>query len=191
MTDYQTPHWEPPRQRRRSHKVRNSVLGGIGALVVIIVVAAAASGSHNSSGGKPDAQAGGSTPAAATSSAPPPPATPDAKGTSTESCNYTLSQGDSPGGTLTGEIDVTNTGNIGIVVKATEAWPQQGSNPITLTKTVKVPYGASGQPVMFNYPADYDVISNLQNWEQGHNYPQDDCQSLYKTTITGTYGPVH
>jgi hypothetical protein len=49
----------------------------------------------------------------------------------------------------------------------------------------------AGQPVQFRVAASQDVITNLQNWESGHNYPQDDCQDLYKVSIVGTYGAVH
>lgn len=116
---------------------------------------------------------------------------PSPGGTATGSCDYTL--GDNPAGdpgtaVATGEVDLTSTGNIGAYVKVTMTWPQEGYAPLSQSKTVQMPYNASGMAVPFSYPLTYDQISNLQDWQQGHGYA-DGC--TYTETITGTYGQVN
>lgn len=73
MTSYQTPQtpqWESAPHRRKTHKVRNTLLAAAGVLVVVIVAAAIAGG-----GGKKNTPAAGvgSTPAANHSAAAPTP----------------------------------------------------------------------------------------------------------------------
>lgn len=122
------------------------------------------------------------------------PAVPNPQANGSGSCSYTLGNSASADNYLTGEIDITNTGNIGVTVKASISWPQEGYSPITVTKTVNVPHGASAMPVSFNYNAGNiasgsNVIDNLQAWEQGHPGSTNDC--TYNITITGTYGAAH
>lgn len=110
---------------------------------------------------------------------------PSPNGTYQGSCAYTL--GNNPaGGTAvaTGDVQVTNTGNIGTVVRVKITWPQQGYAPLAMTKRIRLAAGGS-QDVQFHRPLTYDQISNLQNWQTGHNY-QDGC--TYKATIMSTFG---
>ena len=182
----------PSKPTKKKHPVRNGILVGVGMFVGLGIVAAAIS-----SGKTPTSSAseqGGTTQSttAQTSAPPPAPPVPNPSGTSTESCNYSLAPDMSSDNYLTGEVDVTNTGHVGIVVRVKLGWPQEGSAPIYSTQTVKVPYGASGQPVSFKVDAgnvsNSNVIDNLQAWESGHNYPSDDCQNFYKVTIIRAYG---
>lgn len=119
--------------------------------------------------------------------------TPNPSGTAKGSCDYTLSNNFSGTGNdhLIAEIDLTNTGNVGEVVKVTVKWPQEGYAPIRATKTVHSPYGASDQVVRFHVPVPEsgNVINLLQSWEERHNLPNNDCK--YKTVIESTYGPAH
>jgi hypothetical protein len=182
------PEATPPRRSwPRRHKIATALLSAV-VLIIVVVIAASAGVRHGSgTGASPAAPV--PSPAAA---APAPAPTASPAGTGSGSCDYTL--GDNPAGSpgtavATGEIDLTNTGNVGITVKATVAWPQEGYAPLTLTKTARVPFGASGQPVSFALPLTYDQITNLQNWEEGHSFPANDC--TYTEDITGTYGRVH
>lgn len=101
-------------------------------------------------------------------------------------CNYTLSDNfsDANAGTATGDIEVTNTGNVGIEVKATITWPQQGYDPLSQTKTVKVPVGGSSD-VQFRVPMTMNQVENLQNWQEGHGF-KDGC--TYSGKIVSTFG---
>jgi hypothetical protein len=175
----------PPRRKR--HVLRWIAAGIAGFTVLVIAIAAAAGGGKTT----PAAQF---TPArtisapAATTTAPAAPAVPSPAGKATGSCDYSLA--DTVTGTdyLTAEVDLDNTGNVGTVVKVTVSWPQEGFEPITATKTARVPYGASGQPVRFHVAASTDVISRLQSWQERHD-TGDPCQ--YSNTITATFGAAH
>ena len=106
-------------------------------------------------------------------------------GTYQGACDYTL--GNNPvGGTAvaTGDVQVTNTGNIGTIVRVKITWPQQGYPSLAMTRKIRLTAGAS-QDVQFHMPLTNDQISNLQNWQTGHNY-QDGC--TYKATIMRTFG---
>lgn len=133
-----------------------------------------------------------SSPAATSAATTPPPApsptpTPSPNGTYNGACNYTLGN-DPVNGTAvaTGDIQLTNTGNIGTVTRVTITWPQQGYAPLSETKTVRIPVGGSDD-VQFNRPLTETQLSNLQNWQTGHGY-QDGC--TYAASITDTYGSV-
>lgn len=111
--------------------------------------------------------------------------TPSTSGTYEGACAYTL--GDNPsGGTAvaTGDIDVTNTGNIGEVIKLKITWPQQGYSPLADTKTVRLAKGQE-QDVQFNHPLTGGQLDNLQNWQTGHGF-KDGC--TYNGTIVSTFG---
>ncbi|GAA4490501.1 hypothetical protein GCM10023191_022760 [Actinoallomurus oryzae] len=41
---------------------------------------------------------------------------------------------------LNAEVDVKNTGNIGLLVNVKVSWPQFGTSPVVASKKVKVPY---------------------------------------------------
>lgn len=123
------------------------------------------------------------TQAAATPAAPAP--VPSPNGTAQGACDYTLGNDPADGTAVaTGDVDVTNTGNIGTVVKVSITWPQQGYSPLKMTKTVKIPTGGEND-VQFHMPLTSTQLDNLQNWQSGHS-GEDGC--TYDATITDTYG---
>ena len=110
---------------------------------------------------------------------------PSPNGTYVGACDYNLGNDPADGSAVaTGDIQTTNTGNIGITITLTLTWPQQGYSPLSDTKTVKLDPGAN-QDVQFSMQLTYDQLSNLQNWQSGH-IGETGC--TYKGTITGTYG---
>ncbi len=115
--------------------------------------------------------------------------TPNPNGTYQGSCDYTLTQdfNNPDANWLVGEIDLTNTGNVGVIVKTRITWPQEGYPPITARKTVRLAYGQS-KPVRFHVPANSNVITLLQSWQTNHNY-NDGC--TYHAAFTSTFGAVH
>lgn len=132
----------------------------------------------------------GATTVASTSSAAPSPTvsfppTPDINGTYQGACDYTLGN-DPVNGTAvaTGDVDVTNTGNITTTYQVTITRPQQGYAPLTMTKSVTIDAGTDND-VQFHMPLTWGQISNLQNWQGGH-IGQDGC--TYNATATGTSG---
>lgn len=181
---YPQPLQNLPSQRKH-HGVRNGCILGF-AIVVVALITIGAIATALSGGSKP-----GSHPAAtsATSAAPvsaaPPVANPDGKYNG--SCNYTLGN-DPVGGTAmaTGDIQVRNTGNVGIVIRLKITWPQQGYAALVMTKSVKLAIGAS-RDVQFHRSLSSNQLDNLQNWQTGHNFA-DGC--TYHGTITSTFGPV-
>jgi hypothetical protein len=151
---------------------------------------AACSGTPHSTAAPAKSHKTSPAPSVVPSSAPP---TANPSGTGSGSCDYTLSTSPYKPDYLTAEVDLTNTGNIGTVVRVTVKWPQEGFAPIRSTKTVRTAAGSSNVPVHFSVNAGStasgsNIIDNLQSWEQGHNYPSDDCS--YKLTIIRSYGPV-
>jgi hypothetical protein len=112
---------------------------------------------------------------------------PSPNGTYQGSCNYDL--GSNPaGGTAvaTGDVEVTNTGNVGTVLQVQITWPQEGYAPLSMIKTVKVATGVT-KDVPFHMPLTEDQLSNLQNWQLGHD---DDDGCTYKSTIINVFGPA-
>ena len=124
-------------------------------------------------------------PSSPTSAAAAPVAAPSPNGTYQGACDYTLGN-DPVNGTAvaTGDVQVKNTGNIGTYLHVQITWPQQGYAPLAMSKDVRLKAGAS-KDVQFHMPLTQDQLSNLQNWQTGHNY-SDGC--TYKSTITGTFG---
>lgn len=193
----------PPAARKKRRWVRRVLFGIIGLVVlfaVIGIIGAVVSPRGTSSSLRPRQSAAPASPAArATSTSSGQPATPAAPvpspdGTAQGSCSYTLGMDASNTDWLTAEVDLTNTGNVSERVKVTVDWPQQGFSPVRASKTVSLPYQASGQPVEFHVFAGSDnspsnIIDNLQNWEHGHPGSTDDC--TYHTDIVSTYGPAH
>ena len=184
------PDGMPPVAPRKRHHYIRWTLAGLGALilaVVVISVAAGGSGTKNSATPVNTSTAATWGSAPATQAAVPAAAAPSPDGTFTGACDYTL--GSNPaGGTAvaTGDIEAASTGNIGITVRLTITWPQQGYSPLSETKTARVPAGGS-QDVQFNRPLTSDQLDNLQNWQIGH---AGDTGCTYDGTITGTYGTV-
>jgi hypothetical protein len=181
--------WSQP---RASWPRRHRVLTVLGVLVVLLIVGSIANAvatgskdgaSNNAAGGQPAAQAAVSSPTAQPSSTPAPVPSPDGKYSG--SCDYTLGS-DPVGGTavFVGEIDLTNTGNVGTIVRARITWPQEGYAPIAMKRTMRVPSGQK-RAVRFHYHADGNQVDLLQAWQSGHNF-KDGC--TYRATLTGTYG---
>jgi hypothetical protein len=172
--------------RRRGGGCRRLLLigaGGLAALIVIIIAVAVATG--GSEPAKITTSPG--TPAVTAPATRAPVATPSPDGTFRGSCDYTL--GDSPAtGTAAaiGDIDATNTGNVGIVVRLTITWPQEGYPPLSMSKTVRLTYGGE-QDTQFHRPLSYDEITRLQSYQTGHDYA-DGC--TYHGVVTGTFGAV-
>ncbi|HVT97918.1 MAG TPA: hypothetical protein VHE33_10440 [Acidobacteriaceae bacterium] len=157
--------------------------------VLIAAGAALVAGCQSSSSSTVAVQADTTRPSmAASASVPadtPQAVTPSTSGTYEGACAYTL--GDNPaGGTAvaTGDIDVTNTGNIGEVIKLKISWPQQGFSPLTRTSTVRLAKGQE-QDVQFNHPLTSDQLDNLQNWQTSHGF-KSGC--TYNGTIVSTFG---
>ena len=183
QTPMHVPPSAKPQKRRKGRRVIAEIVGG--AVLLFLGVAIGASGKNTPS--SPSAASSSQPAQAAATSAPPTPApvTASPNGTYQGACDYTL--GNNPvGGTAvaTGDIQDTNTGNIGTVVRVKITWPQQGYPSLAMTKKIRLAAGES-QDVQFHKPLTQDEISNLQNWQTGHNY-QDGC--TYKATIMHTFG---
>jgi len=183
----QTPvHVPPPAQPRKRPKGGRVIAEIVGGVVLLFLGVAIGSTGKTTPSSSPAASSSQPAQAAATSAPPAPtPVTASPNGTYQGACNYTL--GDNPvGGTAvaTGDVQVTNTGNIGTVVRVKITWPQQGYPSLAMTRKIRLTAGAS-QDVQYHMPLTYDQISNLQNWQTGHNY-QDGC--TYKATIMRTFG---
>jgi hypothetical protein len=153
--------------------------------VAPLAIAVAACGVAGGTQARTDAAARPST-AAHSAPAYSPPPTAKATGKYVGSCDYTLNDnfGSSVAAWATGDIEVRNTGNVGIVVRLRITWPQQGFPSLARHKTVKLAYG-SRRDIQFHLPLNQNQISNLQNWQEGHNYASG-C--TYKATIVSNFG---
>jgi pyruvate/2-oxoglutarate dehydrogenase complex dihydrolipoamide acyltransferase (E2) component len=189
----------PPTPARKTHRLRNWGIG-VAALVVVgaIVGPFAFGGSSNkaakSTAPSTTAAAPSSEAAAAdTSSAPESsaPAVPNPDGKVSATCDYQLRDDlnnyDTHAGDLNAEVEVENTGNVGIVVKVTLKWHQLGHPAIVQTKTVRVAYGKT-QTLELTRPVTSSEIDRLQSWESG-NMGGSDCD--VDGTTVDTFGPVH
>jgi hypothetical protein len=171
---------------RKSVRALTYIVTAGAALGIGTAIGSASSSGKTSAAPAPSVVSSPSTAAATqavTSAAPAPIPSPD--GTFQGACDYTL--GDNPsGGTAvaTGDVDVTNTGNIGGVFTVSISWPQQGYDPLKMTKTVKIPAGGEND-VQFHMPLTGTQLDNLQNYQTGHDF---DSGCKYDATITDTYG---
>jgi hypothetical protein len=90
---------------------------------------------------------------------------------------------------LTGEVDVTNTGNIGIIVRVRMAWHQEAYPDVTVpAKTVRVKVGRT-RPVRFRFyvgtfAGSTSALDLWQSWQDSHD--GQPCHA--RTRITGTFG---
>src|SRR6185437_10501647 len=107
------PPWEPQPPKRKRHLIRNILLSIAGVFIAFGILLAGLGALAGSPSHSTGTAVGSSSPAPAATTTPPP-ASPDPKGTDTGSCDYQLGS-DPVGGTAkaVGEIDVTNTGNVG------------------------------------------------------------------------------
>jgi hypothetical protein len=165
-------------------------IGYTTAVLVAAIAIAAAGCASTASHAQPIPPAPRATPTTYTNPATPAAATPNPDGTYSGSCDYTLSDNFtdmSAAGTLIGEIDVMNTGNVGTVTSVRITWPQEGFEPVTAHRTVHVPSGRS-KTVRFHVTASQNMIAELQSWQESHNYRKG-C--TFHAAITGTYGTPH
>jgi hypothetical protein len=107
--------------------------------------------------------------------------------------NWTGSCSDNPGTPTShflGEVDLTNTGNIGIVVKAKIGWPQEGYAPVIATGTTRVLYGGTGV-IRFHIPVSFNTDFIYSTWIVDHNSKAGSGGCLYRIRIIRDYGSVH
>jgi hypothetical protein len=178
-------HAGPP--EKKSHKLRNVLLViimGIMAIVIISAVAGQGSSTQQNVTQSASPNLAASAPENTNTSPPPPVANPD--GTYQGSCDYTLGTGFDNNYHVIGEIDLDNTGNVGVIVHTRITWPQEGADPITARKTVHLPTGAH-KPVRFRIPVTSEQIDLLQSWQERHDF-KDGC--TYHASFSDTYGPV-
>ena len=141
----QTPvHVPPPAQPRKRPKGGRVIAEIVGGVLLFLGVAIGSTGKTTPSS-SPAASSSQPAQTAATSAPPAPtPVTASPNGTYQGACNYTL--GDNPvGGTAvaTGDVQDTNTGNIGTVVRVKITWPQQGYPSLAMTRKIRLTAGAS------------------------------------------------
>jgi hypothetical protein len=173
-----------------------------GAVLIVGTAAGAASSGDKKKAAAPIATSSHATSSVAPSTTPPdistesgvnptPEVFPSPDGTYTGTCDYELSTDfdnyETHAADLNGEVDVENTGNVGIVIKVAIAWPQLGHAPIAMHKTVKVPYGKT-VTARFTQPIGQSEIDRLQSWQEGHDF-KDGC--TYHGTVLDTFGKVH
>jgi hypothetical protein len=173
----------------RRHKVMTT-LGALGALIVIGIVAAAVAGSPANTGNTAStASPAAAAPVATTAPAPAPAPVASPNATGQGSCDVSLASGINGTNYLVSVVDVTNTGNIGQMIRVRVSWPQVGFAPIVRHKTIRVPFG---QTVHANLnaaadPNGADIIGNFQNYQLSHN--GDPCS--YTLTALSTFGATH
>jgi hypothetical protein len=115
--------------------------------------------------------------------APPPPPTPKPDAKYGQSCDYVLgdfSEYSASGFRFIADANLTNTGNIGVVVSVKASWTQVGTKPIVMTKTIKVPTGAKRR-VAFTKQVGQNEIDLIQSADYNHQ-----CKVV--ATITDTFG---
>jgi len=182
---YSTAPPPPDGGQKKTHRRRNSVLGVLGAIIALGIIGSIVGGnsSHAAKTASAPRHSAAANAPAATPPAPAPEPSPD--GNYSGSCDYTLGS-DPVGGTARaiGEIDLTNTGNIGTVTHVRITWPQEGYAPLSMTRNVHVRAGAS-KSVRFHMPLSSDQVDRLQSWQEGHNF-KDGC--TYHAAITDTFG---
>lgn len=106
-------------------------------------------------------------PSIATSEDVPPPAGPEAHPALdyTKACDYVLgdfSEHSSTGYRFIAGADITNTGNVGIVVKVVAKWKQLGTDSVVESETVKVQYGKE-KSVQITKPVGQNEIDLIQS----------------------------
>lgn len=101
-----------------------------------------------------------------------PPAVADPKAQfTTGNCDYVLGNFTSftaKGYRFIAATDVTNIGNIGVVIRATAHWKQLGTGPVTMTKTTRIPVNGH-RTISFTKPVGQDEIDLIQAEPYGKN----------------------
>jgi hypothetical protein len=138
---------------------------------------------------------GSQPPAAAAQESTPPPAPPVANPQAKYSAtaDYTIPSDIYGAVYVTGETDVINTGNVGIVVKCRMGWQQLGLPDITATKKAHVPFGAT-VPIRYHVNVGSfsgnggTVIDAIQSYQSGH---MDQAYGNARCKIVDTFGSTH
>lgn len=113
---------------------------------------------------------------------------PDPDGEFGGSCDYTLPEDIDGDYELIGDVEVANTGNVGIEVEVTIEWLQMGHDPVTATETVQVPYGET-ETVRFAETVSQTVIDRVQSYRLNQDRDEGYCE--YDGAIVQTYGAAH
>lgn len=166
---------EPP---RKSWPRRHKVLTGLGIAVAVITGAGIASAGSQpkhvtTAAAQPsDTPSTTYTPPPAPVNTPAPSPSPD--GTVSYSCDSSLAAGIYGTNWLTGEADLQNTGNIGIVVRVKFKWHQEAyPDAVAPVRTVRLKTGAS-KVVRFHYNAgtfsgSTAPLDRWQSWQDSHS----------------------
>jgi len=152
-----------PQRRRRGRLLLACGASGLAGLVVGLVIGLAAGGTTTGTAARHTSPAASAAPVAVPSSAPAPAPSPNATGTG--SCDVSLSTSNGPN-YLVSEVDVTNTGNVGAMIRVKVSWPQVGFAPIVKHKTVRVPYGQTVHVNLSVNASNYssDIIARLSEF---------------------------
>lgn len=179
----------PPARPRWRGRALLGAGAGLAGLVVGLLIGLAAGGT---TGG--NAKPASSLPTVSETATPPAPTNtpapvPSPNATGQGTCDVSLASGINGTNYLVSEVDVTNTGNVGVVIRVRVSWPQVGFAPIVRQKTVQVPFGQTVHANL-SVPADPngpDIVGNFQNYQLSHN--GDPCS--YDLTVVSTFGPAH
>jgi hypothetical protein len=178
----------------RRHKIITT-LGALGALIVIVTVASALAGSpastpNTTSAASPSASPSAATPVATTAPAPAPAPVPSPNAKGRGSCDVSLSSSIDGTSYLVSVVDITNTGNIGQMIRVRVAWPQVGFAPIVQHKLIRVPFGKTVHANLHVAadPNGADIIGNFQTYQLSH-LNGDPCD--YTLTEVSTFGAAH
>jgi hypothetical protein len=110
----------------------------------------------------------------------------DAKADYTSNCDLLLNSNfdSSTTGWLVADAEITNTGNVGAVIRVTATFKQAGSRPIRIVKKARVPIGAQ-KNVHFKRPVSQNETGAYQ---AAPGYFNGNACSV-KAKITTTFGP--
>jgi hypothetical protein len=167
---------QPPRKR---HWIRWTLITAAAVIATFVIVGAIASTGSGHGNIQVKKAASSSTPAApATAPATPAAASPPAaspEGKATWSCDEDLGSSSIYSPTyLTGEADLSNTGNVGIVVTVRFAWHQEAYPDVTApVKTVRIRAGQD-KVARFRYYAgtfagSTQPLDRYDSWQSSHS----------------------
>lgn len=154
------------------------IVGLVG--LVLLMSACMAGGAAKQSASTPNAKALDTSTSVPPSASPVPPVA-NPKGKYWSDCNLLLSDTLNGSDHLVADATIHNTGNVGIINRATARWNIAGSAPLTKTvKGVRVRVGGS-KMVHFRVPV---------STETALAYEDANFHCGVKVTITGTFGPA-
>lgn len=178
-------HAKPRRPgRHRKSKSPHMRLLLAGPLLGLVLLAGCATAADTQDAAQADEQTPNATP---TLDGDPPDPTPEPDGDFTGSCDYTLPSDIDGDYELIGDVEVANTGNVGIQVKVTIKWLQMGHDPVTASEKIMVPYGQT-ETVRFAETVSSTVIDRVQSYQLNADF--DDSYCKYEGEILQTYGVV-